>query len=98
MLTGDIKINGHTIGAWKAHNIGGSQAEGELQSYKVNVEYTNKDGYHQVAEFYLHHPYSRDTGALTLAARILSEAPAFLHRPLLSEEGYTEEHFGRLLG
>lgn len=97
MLTGDIQINGHTIGAWEAHNIAGGQAQGEDQTYRVLVEYTNKMGYHLVADFEVVHPYDYYFGAVMLAAKILELAPLHLRRPLLSEEGYTVEHFGRLL-
>lgn len=97
MLTGDIQINHHTIGHWKAKNVGGNQVQDQDQTYKVEVEYTNKEGYHLIAEFYVVHPYDRHAGALTLAAKILAEAPDHLRRPLLSEEGYTLDHMSRML-
>jgi hypothetical protein len=98
MLHGDININGHLIGTWKAVNINPDpQVEGEDQTYRVLVEYTNKAGYHLVADFEVTHPYHAHGGALTLAGKILTEAPNHIRRPLMSEEGYTTEHFARLL-
>ena len=86
MLTGDIHINHHLIGTWKAVNINPNrQVEGEDQEYRVEVEYTNKGGYHMVAEFYVTHPYHAHAGALGLAGKILTEAPNHLRPATMTE-------------
>jgi hypothetical protein len=86
-LHGDIKVNDHLIGSWRARNMG--ETSDGWTKYGVTVAYTDNAGYHQVADFVLEH--IRGDGALVLAAKVLLEARDHLHRPGLDIDGYAVE-------
>lgn len=81
MLSGDIQINKHLIGSWRARWLY-TYSDG-WACYDVNAAYTDETGYHRVADFQVEH--KRDDGALVLAAKVLAELPNHLRAPLLSE-------------
>lgn len=86
MLHGDIKVNHHVIGSWRAVNETVQTSPDAVNTYRVSVAYTNVRGFHQVAEFRIEHRYG--DGALVLASKVLAEAPNHLRAPKLDDDGY----------
>lgn len=86
MLHGDIKVNDHVIGSWRAVNETVHNGPDAVNTYRVTVAYTNIRNFHQVAKFYVMHRYG--DGALILASKILAEAPNHLRAPTLDDDGY----------
>lgn len=86
MLHGDIKVNHHVIGSWRAVNETAVMSPEAVNTYRVTVAYTNIRGFHQVAEFTLDHRFG--DGALVLSSKVLAEAGEHLRAPALDGEGY----------
>jgi hypothetical protein len=86
-LHGDIKVNDHLIGSWRARNMGGT-SDGWTK-YSVTVAHTDNAGYHKVADFVLDHKAGE--GALVLASKVLAEAGKYLRAPGLDINGYAIE-------
>lgn len=67
-LHGDIRINGHIIGAWSAQNAGPRIDSG---IYRCHVVYTDIRGEHHERRFFVKHNYG--DGALVLGAKVMLE-------------------------
>lgn len=88
MLHGEIKVNHHVIGEWKAVRTGRETRTG-FNEYDCTFKYTDTRGYRFEAQFLLEHRYG--DGAACLAVAVQKEG-YLLMKPIhmsLDEEAET---------
>ena len=73
MLSGDIKVNGTLIGEWYATRA--SHDRRDFNDYECHLKYRDIQGYPCEAHWFMH-GQGHVNGAVSLAARVLSEGMA----------------------
>ena len=69
MLHGEVKVNHHVIGTWRA--VRQTMDQNEYNTYNVTVQYTDMAGYKYKAAF--EHTHKFTDGALVLTGNIMLE-------------------------